>query len=79
MSSYCPINEKYNDADYNGKELFLYSSPVTAPDQERELMTWGKDEDEKKSDIPVVIKFEEQALYDMEILDKKLNLNGDAF
>ncbi len=74
LSSYCPINEKYNDENYSGKELFLYSEPITAPNQERKLVTreWTDD------GTPVIVKDEEQSQCDMEILDKKINLNGDA-
>jgi hypothetical protein len=58
--------------------LYLYSEPVTAPNQERTLVTRPNAEG-KASSIPVIIKGDEQSLYDMEILDRKLNLNGDAF
>jgi hypothetical protein len=57
--------------------LFLYSQPITSPNQEREIVT--RPHDENKSSIPVVIKDMEQSLCDVEILDKKINLNGDAF
>ena len=77
LSPYCPINEKYNDKEYLGTDLFLYSQPITAPHQERELVT--RPHEEWKWSIPVVIKATEESEYDMEILDKQLNLNGDAF
>lgn len=78
LSSYCPIDEyNQNREERNGKELYLYSQPMTVPSQERTLMTWPHEE--WKLDIPVVIKEEEQASCDIQILDKQLNLNGDAF
>lgn len=77
LSSYCPIDEKYNDEDYNWWELFLYSEPITSPNQNRELVTRPHDAD--KTAIPVVIKTDEQPQCDMEVLDRKINLNGDAF
>jgi len=76
LSAYCPLDE-YNNEDRNGKELYLYSQPITAPNQERDLI--NRPHDEGKTAIPVVIKDGEQQECDMEILDKKLNLNGDAF
>lgn len=74
LSSYSPIEEKNNE-DYTGKELYLYSEPITAPNQERKLVTreWTD------NGTPVVIKDIEQQKCDVRILDKKLNLNGDAF
>ena len=77
LSSYCPIDEKYNDKNYDGKELFLYSEPITAPSDTRTLLTWPAKEGENP--LPIVIKDNEQALCDVEILDKKINLNGDWF
>jgi hypothetical protein len=38
LSSYSPIEEK-NIADRDGKELYLYSKPITSPSEERELVT----------------------------------------
>ena len=78
LSAYCPIEEyNTNREDRNGKELYLYSEPISAPNQERELVV--RPHEEWKSSIPVVIKDTDQAACDMEILDKKINLNGDAF
>lgn len=78
LSAYCPIDEfNTNREDRNGKELYLYSEPITAPNQERELRT--RPTEDGKLKIPVVIKDTDQASCDMEILDKQLNLNGDAF
>lgn len=76
LSAYSPLEEN-NTKDYTGKELYLYSAPITAPNQERTLVT--RPHDEGKSWIPVVIKDGEQAMCDMEILDRQINLNGDAF
>lgn len=59
----------------DGKELYLYSEPVSSPHQERTLVTWPS---ESKKQIPVVIKPSEEPLYDIKILDKQLNLNGEA-
>jgi hypothetical protein len=58
--------------------LYLYSQPVTSPSQNRELVARKKD-DGTLSSIPVMIKENEQELCDIEVLDKKINLNGDAF
>ncbi len=78
LSAYCPIDEyNTNREDRNGKELYLYSEPISAPNQERELVL--RPHEEWKSSIPVVIKDTDQAACDLEILDKKINLNGDAF
>lgn len=74
LSSYCPIDKKYNDKDYTGGELFLYSQPVTQPDQERTLLTW----DGESGGEPVVIKADEQQSYDVDILDRQINFNGEA-
>jgi len=74
LSSYCPIDEKYNDENYDGKELFLYSEPITAPNKERKLVTREGIDD----GTPVIIKHDEQWQCDIEILDRKLNLNGEA-
>ncbi len=74
LSSYCPIDKKYNDADYTGGELFLYSQPVTQPNQERALLT----RDGNPAWNPVVIKKDEQSLCDIDIIDRKLNFNGEA-
>lgn len=75
LSAYCPIDEKYNDTDYDWWELFLYSEPITSLNQERKYITreWTD------GGTPVVIKQEDQSQCDMEILDKKIHLNGDAF
>ncbi len=77
LSSYSPIEEKNNE-NYTGKELYLYSQPITSPSQERELVT-RKTNDGKDSKEPVIIKDNEQQNCDVEILDKKINLNGEAF
>jgi len=74
LSAYCPIDE-YNIEEYDGKQLYLYTEPMTAPNQERKMVTWEWTDD----GTPVVIKNNEQSLCDMEIVDKQLNLNGDAF
>ena len=76
LSAYAPLEEN-NRADYTGKELYLYSQPITSPNQERSLVT--RPHEGERIPIPVVIKDNEQALCDIEILDKQLNLNGDAF
>lgn len=76
LSAYSPIDEQ-NTKDRDGKELYLYSEPISAPNQERNLVT--RPHEESKIGIPVVIKDEEQQLCDIEVLDKKINLNGDAF
>ncbi|MCX6823849.1 MAG: hypothetical protein NT085_01880 [candidate division SR1 bacterium] len=77
LSSYSPIDERNTDKESDGKELYLYSQPISAPDQTRELVT--RPNEEGKIAIPVVIKDAEQAACEMEILDKQINLNGDAF
>jgi len=76
LSPYCPIDE-YNTENYTGKELYLYSEPMTSPNDQRTMIRWPGDNDKKW--LPVVIKNEDQAVCDMEILDKKLHLNGEAF
>lgn len=77
LSAYSPIEEN-NKEDYNWKELYLYSEPITSIGQERELVTWPADPG-KLSKNPVVIKDTDQWSCDVEILDRKLNLNGDVF
>lgn len=77
LSAYSPIDEN-NKKEYTGKELYLYSEPITAPNQERTLVT-RKDNEWKESHVPVIIKDNEQAMCDMEILDRQINLNGDTF
>ena len=76
LSPYCPIDE-HNQENATGKELFLYSDPITSPSDTREMIRWSATGN--KQWLPVVIKNEDQALCDMEILDKKINLNGEAF
>ena len=75
LSAYSPIEEN-NNQEYTGKELYLYSHPISAPNQERKLVT--RPHEEGKIAVPVVIKDEEQQLCDIDILDKKINLNGEA-
>lgn len=75
LSSYSPIDERNLEQHKNGKELYLYSEPITAPNQERTLLT----RDGKPDGTPVVIKDEEQKDCDIDVIDKKINLNGDAF
>ncbi|MEI6118902.1 MAG: hypothetical protein WCP92_06915 [bacterium] len=77
MSSYSPIEERNIDKESDGKELYLYSQPISAPNQTRELVT--RPTEEGKIAVPVVIKDNEQSACEMEILDKQINLNGDAF
>jgi len=76
LSAYPPSLDEKDDISvkHNGQELYLYSEPVTAPTQQRTLVTreWSLD------GTPVVIKNDEQQLCDVEILDKQLNLNGEA-
>lgn len=50
---------------------------MTAPDQERTLISRPKTKSDDPN-IPVVIKDNEQPSCDIEILDKQLNLNGQA-
>jgi hypothetical protein len=78
LSAYCPIEEyNANREERNGKELYLYSQPITQPSQERAYV--NRPHEEGKSPIPVVIKDEDQQACDIEVLDKKINLNGEAF
>ncbi len=83
LSSYPPPLDKEDlGKDFNGKECYLYSSPVTTPDDARSLVTRPQTEEEiksKKPAIPVVILDKDQRSCDMELLDRKLNLTGDAF
>lgn len=76
LSPYCPIDE-YNTEDLTWKALYLYSDPITSPNDERTMVRRPGDNDKKW--LPVVIKNEDQAVCDMEILDKTINLNGEAF
>jgi hypothetical protein len=42
LSAYGPLDDEkvlQDPAASDGKELYLYSSPITAPDQERSLVT----------------------------------------
>ncbi len=56
----------------------MYSSPITSPSDERTLITWPAEKDERG--LPVVIKNDaDQKSCEMEIIDKKININGDAF
>jgi len=75
LSSYSPIDERNLEKDHDGKELYLYSEPITAPNQERTLVTreWTD------TGTPVVIKHDDQQNCAIEVVDKKINLNGDAF
>lgn len=74
LSSYSPLDERNIETVHDGKELYLYTDPVTSPSQERTLVTreWPLD------GTPVVIKDAEQWLCDVEVLDKQINLNGEA-
>ncbi len=74
LSSYSPLQE-YNDlSEVDGKEMYLYTEPVSSPNQERSLVTR-----EGTSDgTPVMIKDQEQQECDVEILDKQIHLNGEA-
>jgi hypothetical protein len=69
--------DERNVQDDGGKELYLYSEPMTAPDQDRTLISRPKTKSDDP-DTPVVIKDNEQPSCDIEILDKQLNLNGQA-
>lgn len=80
LSAYPPIPslEEGTKKTHTGKELYLYSQPITTSSQERELVT-RRDDKGKPTKNPVVIKDTDQSLCDMEILDRQINLNGDAF
>lgn len=73
LSAYCPIDE-YNTEEYDGKQLYLYSEPITAPNQQRTLVTreWTPDGN------PVMIRDREQQECDVETINKTINLNGEA-
>ncbi len=73
LSSYSPLDEK-NTEETDGKELYLYSEPITAPHQSRTLVT----REGTRDGTPIIIKDNEQQSYDIQILDKQLNLNGEA-
>ena len=78
LSAYCPIDEyNQNRETRDGKELYLYSEPISSPNQSRQQVT--RPHEEWKTAIPVVIMDEDQQLCDIEVLDKKINLNGEAF
>ena len=73
LSNYPP---KGNDVEGNrnvssNADRYLYSKPITRPEDDRELMFWSEDK-------PVEINKNEEWLYDISIDDRELNLNGDA-
>jgi len=76
LSAYSPIW-------YEGKEdettqaLFLYSQPITEATQYRELVKRPSDNDKGKWDYVAIPKGKESE-YDLEILKKEINLNGEA-
>lgn len=82
LSAYSPIDEQNQENPHqregDGKELYLYSEPITSPNQQRQIVS-RNDSDPRATKIPVVIRPNQQQECDIEILDKKLNINGDAF
>ncbi|MEI7919473.1 MAG: hypothetical protein WCH65_04685 [bacterium] len=68
------MDEYNNLAEADGKELYLYSEPISSPTQERSLVTREGTEE----GTPVMIKDAEQQECDIEVLDKKINLNGES-
>jgi len=76
LSAYPPSLDEKDDVSihHNGQELYLYSEPVTAPSQQRTLVTW----EWPVGGTPVVIEHDQQQSCDVELLDKQLNLNGQA-
>lgn len=74
LSQYPPF-ESFNQEKKKGEEWdegnrYLYSQPINYPNQEREIVTWDNQ--------PVVVKAGEEEQYDVNILEKNLNLNGEA-
>lgn len=75
LSAYSPIDKRNLEQKYDGTELYLYTKPITSPSDEREIVTM----DGTSDGVPVVIKSDEQQDCEMEVLDRKLNINGEAF
>jgi hypothetical protein len=51
--------------------MFLYNKPINTPDQDRELVTWDND----PNGLPVAIPNDKENEIDIQIIEKKLNLN----
>jgi len=58
----------------DGTVMYLYTQPINSVSQERELVT----RDNKENGEPVAIKKEREKDCDMEVIEKKINLNGEA-
>lgn len=76
LSEYPPSEDIQNEIDNNNNIewwRYLYSHPITHPEDARKIMTW---DDEGKN--PVVITSKNESDYEIDILSKELNLNDEA-
>lgn len=77
LSQY-PPTESIDQAikeDKNVKEgRFLYSHPITRPEDARQIVTWDGDTEGD----PVVILKDQEKNHTIDILSKEINLNGEA-
>lgn len=76
LSEYPPTEDIQNEIDNNNNMewwRYLYSHPITQPEDARKIMTW--DEEGRN---PVVIPIKNEADYEIDIVSKELNLNDEA-
>ena len=64
------IFKKNNRTEEHGSR-YLYSKPITRPEDDRELVFRDKDK-------PVIIGDNEEGSYEVDIVSRELNMNGDA-
>lgn len=77
LSEYAPTEEielAVKEGKSVKKGLFLYSHPITRPEDAREVITW----DGNTKGDPVVIEKDDEKNYTIDILSKEINLNGEA-
>jgi hypothetical protein len=76
LSNYPPQGDEkknyfHNKQQTDGGQRFLYTQPITRPEDDRKLVFWDKNK-------PAIIKSNEESLYNVDIKDRELNLNGKA-
>ena len=71
LSTYPPKGIDDTQTTYKHKTRYLYSHPITRPEDDRELVFWDKNK-------PVEIDENEESSYAIKIKERELNLNGKA-
>lgn len=82
LSPYPPTQEILEDKNLSYEEgktpiWYLYSHPITRPEDERNPVT-RKNAEGKETALPVIVNEHEETKYEVDILSKEINLNGDA-